>query len=1036
MQSLYPKNIFLNSVITALFSFSSLAAYTQVDLNLGLVAYYPFNGNALDATGRGNNPISNNATLTSDRNGTSNSAYSFNGLNQYIQIPNSDDFNQDSSMSISYQFLTQATNLQAIIGKIQYTGATGTQFNTGINFKNFPGVYYGVNPSGGNCAGLAISNSQVYSNSQVPLSEWTCVTVTFDRGIQKIYLNGEIRQITNSGFAKMLKCTNATVQIGTWWSGDPQWFNGKIDEIRIYNRAINEDEVKALSPCSGIGCSSWLKNNIISSAVRTGDIDVTGNKLTVEAEFNWTEPSKFINDGGDIVSKHTNPSDANYVLRPLRGSITTTNGYFLTGNVCEIEYNKTYHVAMVYDGSTLKYYRNGFLLSSVPCSGNLVTNNLITTIGNYAQSPTNQLEDFYGYINNVRIWNVARTQDEIKEFMSNTLPNPTSQTGLLANYVFDNLLNKQGNTAFNGSLFGFAAINATNPQCTFTADSCKTNPCTLTITATKDTTICKGNSVELNANGAVTYKWNASPYLSNINIANPIANPPVTTSFIVTGTDALGCVDTDTVVVTVRNLPVVIASSDTAICGSGTVQLSVSPATGGSYSWTPSAGLNNTTISNPKATINSTAEYFVTYTDANGCKNLDSVTITVNTIPTISTRSDTSICSGASLTLTTTGTGNSFSWTPSTGLSSSNIKSPVAKPSITTKYIVTTTTAEGCTNKDSVIISVLETPQINATGDTAICGSSSVQLNANASGAISYSWSPSTGLSNPNISNPLANPDATTKYLVTATSANGCKNTDSVLVKIFPAPQFSVVPPGALLCEGKSVTLTASGGNNYTWYGDTTLTATNGAVTSATPAVSTIYSVIIEEEKCQITDTLFVDVTVLSAPIAAAEKSNDITCNVLETQLTATGGLRFSWTPASTLNNSAIANPIANPTETTLYTVKVTSETGCTDIDTITVYASGGDASKTFFVPNAFSPNGDGLNDCFGLQKWGNVVIKEFAIYNKWGNKVFYTNDINQCWNGVYEKIAQPSGVYVYYILAESPICGPFTRKGTIVLVR
>ena len=582
-----------------MFSFFFKIAYTQVDLSLGLVAYYPFNGNALDATGRGNNPILNNATLTSDRNGNSNSAYSFNGFNQFIQIPSSDDFNQDSSMSISFQFLTESTSHQNIIGKIQYTGATGTQFNCGINFINSPGVYYGTNSSNGDCSGLPISNSQIYSNTNVPTNEWTCITVTFDRGLQKIYINGLLSQITIASFKEMLECTNATVQIGTWWSDDPQWFNGSIDEIRFYNRALNDDEVKALSPCSDIGCNSWLKNDITSSAFRTGDIDVTGTKLTVEAEFNWTQPTKFTNDGGDIVSKHTNPSDANYILRPLRGAVTTTNGYFLTGNVCNIEYNKTYHVAMVYDGNTLKYYRNGFLLSSVPCSGNLITNNLITTIGNYAQNPSNQLEDFYGYINNVRIWSVARTQDQIRQNMNQTLSNPSTEIGLRANYVFDNLLNKQGNTAYNGSLFGFAIINATNPQCIFIEDSCKTTPCTLAITATKDTAICKGSSLQLSASGAVTYQWNASPYLSNLTIANPVANPPVTTSFIVTGTDALGCVDTDTVVVTVRNLPVVTASSDTAICGSGAVQLSVKPNTGGTYIWTPSTGLNSTNISNP-----------------------------------------------------------------------------------------------------------------------------------------------------------------------------------------------------------------------------------------------------------------------------------------------------------------------------------------------------------------------------------------------------------------------------------------------------
>ncbi len=1421
-------------------SLVSQNSYSQIDLNLGLVAYYPFNGNANDASGYGNNPIFNSAVLTTDMDGNANSAYSFDG-NQYIRIPHSNSLLFNKEMTLSVQFYATKRGLQTFFGKIAYGGSTGTQFQMAMDYTPFPGAYCGINNAIGTCAGLPIPNSLVNSGGALDLLRWYCFTSTFKDGIQYLYINGTLIQTSIAGFSDLLNCTNSSIQIGTWWSADPQWFQGKLDEIRIYNRALNQEEITAISPCIPFPCTNWLKTdgNILRSGVEIGDLDINGNQLTVECQFNASSFPISSAAGGILVSKHGDPTDINYLLSPESAEISTNNGNFSAQSTCPIELNKTYHAAMVYDGQKLKLYRNGFLLSEITCTGNLIQNNLKTMIGASASALNLLKTEFSGVVNEVRIWNVARTKEDIVKFMNQTLLNPSTQPGLLANYTFDNLLNKQGNAAFNGSLIGFAAINATNPQCTFTADSCKVNivspsftiadticvdsplvitntstgattynwsfcasdlnttptgvnlgnpssqlatpvfmdyalnddgnyyglvmnygtgniiklnygnsllnaptatnlgnfggvlrpsgegiqivkagtkwiaiivgggnvagssssvakldfgnslgntptainwgnidnalffphdlviakegtqyygltininnntitrlnfgadfsttptatnlgnignlnypcgmsyinsagnnyvfitnrdansisrldfglslsntptgirlpiangklqrprdisiletcqgitglvvneltddivkldfgsnilsnplaselgnpgnlnfphsisrfflqendiyafitnadnntlsrlvyagcalpgstlqnpppviydapgvyninllvdiglptqasyckqvvvedcsPCTLTITATKDTTICKGSSVELNASGAVTYLWNASPYLSNTNTANPIANPPVTTNFIVTGTDALGCIDTDTVLVTVYNLPVVIANNDTSICGSGVVQLSVSPPTGGTYSWTPPTGLNNATIANPIATLSATTEYFVSFTDANGCKNLDSVTITVNAIPTISTRSDTSICNGASLILTTIGTGSTYTWTPATGLNNSNIISPTANPSTTTNYIVTTTTAAGCINKDTVSIIVLEVPQVNASGDTTICGSSSVQLNANASGAISYSWTPTTGLNNPNISNPLANPDATTNYLVTATGANGCKNTDSVLVQIFPKPQFSVAPPFALLCEGTSLTLTAYGGDSYSWYGDTSFTSINSAVTTVTPLESVIYSVIIEEEKCMLTDTLFVDVSVLSSPIASASKSNDITCNVLETQLSSTGGLRFNWTPASTLSNSNISNPIANPTETTLYTVKVTSETGCTDTDTVTVLASGGDTEKTFFVPTAFSPNGDGLNDCFSLQKWGNVSITEFAIYNKWGNKVFYSNDINQCWDGYYLKTAQPPGVYVYYILAESPICGKFNRKGTIVLIR
>ena len=109
-------------------------------------------------------------------------------------------------------------------------------------------------------------------------------------------------------------------------------------------------------------------------------------------------------------------------------------------------------------------------MSQTSCSGNISTNSLLTTFGNGPTFPTTS--QFKGYINEVRIWNVARTQAQLQTYMNTSLPNPTTQVGLLAYYTFDNLLNKQGNAAFNGTLNGGATINATNPNCTFQADSC------------------------------------------------------------------------------------------------------------------------------------------------------------------------------------------------------------------------------------------------------------------------------------------------------------------------------------------------------------------------------------------------------------------------------------------------------------------------------------------------------------------------------------------------------------------------------------
>ncbi|MBS1572252.1 MAG: LamG domain-containing protein, partial [Bacteroidetes bacterium] len=244
----------------------------------------------------------------------------------------------------------------------------------------------------------------------------------------------------------------------------------------IQKKVFAQDDLILSREINAITCNNWLRTLDPGDCIKAGNIKVTGNKVTVEALINRTEPYfggfKY---GGDIVSKHTDPATVNYLLRSNNAEITTSNGYFSTNSICEISLNKTYHVALVYDGTTLKFYRNGFLMSQVPASGNLIQNNFITTIGDWAQYTAPIGTSFKGYINEVRIWNVARTQTELRTYMGTSLPNPTTQTGLLAYYTFENLVNKQGNTLFNGILMQNATINNSNTNCNFIPDSCGCN---------------------------------------------------------------------------------------------------------------------------------------------------------------------------------------------------------------------------------------------------------------------------------------------------------------------------------------------------------------------------------------------------------------------------------------------------------------------------------------------------------------------------------------------------------------------------------
>jgi hypothetical protein len=223
--------------------------------------------------------------------------------------------------------------------------------------------------------------------------------------------------------------------------------------------------------------------------VQAGDLDVTGNKITVEALIYSTVATTQAL-GYDIVSKHCVAGDVNYLLRPAFFQITTTNGYVQMNNPYTLQANTWYHVAGTYDGSFARYYVNGCLVAQVANTGNLINNNYPVTIGSMACSPT--IERFSGMIDEVRIWNVARTQQEIADNMSN-LPNPATQPGLLAYYKFEgDLINAQGNSAWNGVVGGGTVAYAT-PSISFApfavnASVCATGAATGTVTLSTNET--------------------------------------------------------------------------------------------------------------------------------------------------------------------------------------------------------------------------------------------------------------------------------------------------------------------------------------------------------------------------------------------------------------------------------------------------------------------------------------------------------------------------------------------------------------------
>ncbi|MGB3075645.1 MAG: PKD domain-containing protein, partial [Chitinophagales bacterium] len=248
-------------------------------------------------------------------------------------------------------------------------------------------------------------------------------------------------------------------------------------------------------------------------------------------------------------------------------------------------------------------------------------------------------------------------------------------------------------------------------------------------------------------------------------------------------TDTNNCKAFDSLKITVFELPAVSAGNDTVICSGDSIELQ---ATGGlNYSWSPAASLTDSAISNPVAFPLVATQYEVLVVDSNGCSNKDSVLITVFSIANVDAGMNDTICKGDTIPLTATG-GAAYAWSPSEGLSATNISNPYAFPEITTMYTVTVNSGSSCPGLDSVLITVNALPAVNAGNDQSLCNGDSVQLAA--SGATNYTWQPSINLSNSEVAEPFAFPETSTYYTVAGTDTNGCSAIDSVLINVLSLP--------------------------------------------------------------------------------------------------------------------------------------------------------------------------------------------------------------------------------------------------------
>lgn len=318
------------------------------------------------------------------------------------------------------------------------------------------------------------------------------------------------------------------------------------------------------------------------------------------------------------------------------------------------------------------------------------------------------------------------------------------------------------------------------------------------------------------------------------------------------------------------------------------------------------------------------------------------------------------------------------------------------------------------------------------------CQGSSVRLST--SGALTYSWTPATGLDAANVGSVLASPVVSTFYTVTGIDANGCSGLDTVTVKVVQPEHLALSPDTASLCAGDSLALHASGTDDYRWVFDVSgLSSVDVGSVVAVPPASLRYTVVGSDAYACFHDTLSVPVTVLPLPAVDAGPSVEV-LDGAPVDLLATGSadiVSWQWTPPDYLSCDDCAQPVCTPKKPEVYTVRVVNDVGCSAKDTMSVKLIC--ESARVRIPEAFSPNNDGHNDRFDILGIG--LVDHLVIFDRWGARVFersnfYTADLSSQWDGSFHGQPAPAGTYVYFVEMSCPTGGGFTRKGTVVLVR
>ncbi|MFA6923079.1 MAG: LamG-like jellyroll fold domain-containing protein [Bacteroidales bacterium] len=680
----------------------------------GLVACYPFNGNANDESGNGNNGTVHGATLASDRFGNSNSAYDFDGTDDFILVNNSpslESIENNNAVSITTWIYIrdwyQSWNIFPILQKCRLFDNKGWGFEIADKYKK---------------ASTFFTNDSLYLALWTPnFNQWYHVAVTYDRTIGKVkfFINGNF--IGSAGANRSLGSTNGgPLFIGKSPWGVLEFSDGKIDDISIYNRALTDSEIldlyKGTSPCC-------INQPVVNLGNDT--IICKGNSLELDAK---NTGSSYKWNSGETTQKINVANSGKYYVTVYNGSCFSVDSVNI-----KVANNNSPKLDL---GSDISM-----------CTSATHTFDAGTGFKEYLWNDGSKNRTYTAY-HLGKYW--VTVKDSCGGIQSDTVnitlfPSPTLDLGndtsicpcdsILLHYFTNGVYQ-----TFQWSpSTGLSCSDCANPYfralgtnkyylVATTADGCANMDSINIIVNPKPTisttgeNVCFGSSATITASGALNYTWSNGIFTSFISV-----NPTSNTIYSVTGSDVNGCSNTLQVVVNVYQNPNINVTGNNSICIGQHDTISVNGCI--TYIW--SNGSQNSTII---VTPTSTTKYFVTGSDNNGCTATDSITVNfINMqIPSVNLGNDTAICSGQQIILSTYNP-NYLSYLWQDGSTASSFT--VLKHGL---YWVRVSDICGTTG-DSIIIAVKEPPYVNLGNDTTICTGDKVTIQLPVNGNT-YIW--------------------------------------------------------------------------------------------------------------------------------------------------------------------------------------------------------------------------------------------------------------------------------------------------------